>query len=92
MLTSFFHNPATRLVFGIVSLICIAQGLWYIAFVLALICLWIFPLYIEVLILGFIYDSLFGFMPKMGLASYSGTIFAVVLFIAALLASRFVRK
>jgi len=80
-----------RIILGLIALICVIQGLWYVAFPLCILCAWIFPAYYEVLLLGLIYDSLFGFVGG-GLKSYYGFVVAIILFFASEAVGRFVRK
>lgn len=62
----------------IVIAFCVIQGWWFIALPLAFGCAWRLSAYIELVIAGIAYDSLFGFVNGDGLWAYLGTITSVI--------------
>ena len=62
-----------RIAMDAAMLVCVFFGWWYIALPIGVIALFRFPLYVELVVAGFAYDSLFG----MGAASFAGTIVAL---------------
>ena len=70
----------TRIIIDLLLAVSVLQGWWFIALLLGIIGLWMFPYYIELIIAGIVYDSLFGMIPKMGWKEYIGTILSVVIF------------
>lgn len=85
-------SNTSRVIFFVLTIICVAQGFWYFALPIAIISAWLFPLYIEALILGLVYDSLFGLIQGGGMAAYMGLMAGAILFIVSEATSRFVRK
>ena len=73
-------------------LLAMMHGWWVVALPLALIGVWRFPYFVEIIIAGIIYDSLFGFVPEMGVIGYLGTIVSVGLFLLLILAKKVMRK
>ncbi len=69
----------------------IINGWWFLALPLSLICLWSFSYYIEAIVAGIAFDSLFGYMPGMGLIGYSGTVLAVAITIVVYFLKRMMR-
>ena len=64
----------------VLLVILVVFGAWYIALPLALICAWVFPVYAELVFLGFLHDALFGMGRGLGLAGYYGLITAASLY------------
>ncbi len=75
-----------RIIAGIALLISIFFGYWWITWILAIIFLFLFPVYYEIIICGIIYDSLYGIstIRFMGI-EYVFTIFSIILFLFSLL-------
>lgn len=69
---------AYRILLDIVIAFCVIQGWWFIALPLAFGCAWRLSAYIELVIAGIAYDSLFGFVNGDGLWAYLGTITSVI--------------
>jgi hypothetical protein len=75
-----------RIILDIVIAISVLYGWWFVILPVGLYCVWKFPGYIEILIAGIAYDSLFGFTREVGILGYMGTIVAalVILFVFTL--------
>lgn len=69
-----------RIIIDIVLFISIIKGWWFIAFPLIIFSVWLLPFFIESIIAGIVYDSLFGLISGLGIWSYTGTIFSVFTF------------
>lgn len=65
---------------------------WFVVLPLALIGAWGFPYFIEMIIAGIIYDSLFGFVPEMGVWGYIGAIVSIVFFVLMISLKKVVRR
>jgi hypothetical protein len=81
-----------RIALDILLAVSVANGWWFVAAPLGAIGALAFPYFSELVIAGVAYDSLFGFIPGMGLGQYAGTIVSVVLLISATLFRKVVRK
>lgn len=79
-----------RIIVGIVMLFLVANGWWTVALPIAIVAVWFFGNYIEILFLGISYDALFGFAGE-GLYSFIGTSVAFVAYISVRLARTLVR-
>lgn len=86
------RNILSRIILDILIAISLLNGWWFIALPLALIGSYSFSYFIEVVIAGIVYDSLFGFIPGMGLKGYAGTISAIVIVLILSLVKKVVRK
>ena len=82
----------SRIILDILILLAMMHGWSVVALPLALIGVWRFPYFVEIIIAGIIYDSLFGFVPEMGVIGYLGTIVSVGLFLLLILAKKVMRK
>ncbi|KND49889.1 MAG: hypothetical protein AB197_00050 [Parcubacteria bacterium C7867-002] len=67
-----------RLIIDIGIAYAVLNGWWFIVLPLSFVGIWIFPFFIEIVIAGLIYDSLFGFVPEMGLWGYVGTLVSIL--------------
>jgi len=81
-----------RIILDILIAICILQAWWFIALPLAIFGVWEFPYFIEIILAGIIYDSLFGFVSGMGVWGYVGTIVSIILFGVVILLRKMVRR
>jgi len=81
-----------RIITDLLLLISVVNGWWFIALPLSLMGAWNFPYFIEIILAGIAYDSLFGFVPEMGLWGYAGTIMAVIGSIVANVLKKIVRR
>jgi len=84
-------NLLTRIFIDLLIIITVLNGWWFFALPLALIGAWLFPYFVELIVAGIGYDSLFGFVPGMGAWGYAGTIVSIVLFAGIVGAKRWVR-
>ncbi len=86
----------TKTVYRIILDLCIIttviQGWWFFALPLALIGVWTFPFFIEIMCVGILYDALFNFGPEMGMWAYSGTVASVCIFIVVYFVKKVARK
>lgn len=73
-----------RIILDIVIAVSVLYGWWFVVVPLGLYCIWKFPGYIEILIAGVAYDSLFGFTQEVGILGYIGTITASLMIIFVL--------
>lgn len=73
-------NPTLRILIDICLVVLTILGYWYIALPVALIAAWVFHYYIELVILGFMHDAIFGLGRGLGLVGYIGTAISVVSF------------
>ncbi|MEK7646488.1 MAG: hypothetical protein AAB381_02230 [Patescibacteria group bacterium] len=69
-----------RIIFGLLLGVSVLNGWWLVALPLCALGVWFFPLYIECIIAGIVFDALFGLTPGIGLWAYVGTIGSVVVF------------
>jgi len=74
-------NTIKRLICDLLILISVMNGWWPIAIVVGLFGNWFFLYFIEIIIAGVIFDSLFGYNQYLGVVGYYGTIITVVIFI-----------
>jgi hypothetical protein len=85
------NSVILRIILDILIAISLLNGWWFLALPLALVGAWFFPYFIELIIAGIGYDSLFGFVSGMGIWGYMGTIVSVVLFAGISGVKRWVR-
>ena len=81
-----------RTLFDLLILLTVLHALWFIALPLTIFGSWRYQHFIEIILAGIIYDSLFGFVPEMGVAGYAGTIAGVVIFLLIMILKRVVRR
>ncbi len=72
-------------------MICLIQGLWFFVLILCLIGAWNYKYYIEMIISGLVYDSLFGQNAMKGLMTYIGLISATLLYIIVNVSKKIIR-
>lgn len=80
-----------RILLDIFLLFIILHGWWFIALPLGILGLWKFNQYWEIILLGFIYDSLFNFNSELGVLSYTGSILTVLLYLILILLKKISR-
>ncbi len=73
-------------------MVCVIQGWWIVALPVVFVSSWRFPLFIEILIAGVAYDSLFGFTAHSGLWGYVGTITSIAILGLTLFFKSILRK
>lgn len=81
-----------RIIVDILLLIAIINGWWIVAIILGAVANWFFLYFVELIIAGVIYDSLFGYSPAFGLAGYYATIMSLILFIVICSLKRVLRR
>ena len=86
------RRTVIRLVIDLLIAFFIINGWWFLALLLALYGLWKFQYFVECIIFGIAFDSLFGFMKDIHIYSYLGTIIGFVTFISVVLFKNMVRK
>ncbi len=86
------HTIPTRIIFDCIIAVSVLFGVWFVAWPVAVIAAWYFPLYAEILVAGIAYDALFGMSSGMGIWAYVGTLIAVVSFIAVNASKRILRR
>lgn len=87
-----FLKTPLRIAADILLIVALIQGWWLVALLVGLFGSWYFFFYIELVIAGLVYDSLFGMAPGMGVKGHLGIIIAVVIFFAARILKRVVRR
>lgn len=70
----------TRLIIDLLMFISVINGWWFVTFPLIIVGLWLFPFFIETILAGIVYDSLFGLVPETGIWAYIGTIVSIATF------------
>lgn len=75
-----------RIISGIIILGIIIWGYWWLTWSLAIIFLFLFPIYFEIIVFGIIYDALYGVaLPGFWNIDYIFTIVSIVLFLFSLI-------
>jgi hypothetical protein len=80
-----------RIIIDIVIFVCLVQGWWHFTLLLALIGIWNFGFYIEIILAGLIYDALYGSVAVKGLTGSIGLIVGAILFMVLTVIKRIVR-
>ncbi len=75
------NNFVLRIIFDLLLLVLIISGLWYIALIIGIVSVWRFSYFIELMIFGILFDSLFGYSQELGIYGYGGTVVSIILFI-----------
>jgi len=78
-------NPTLRILLDVAVVACILLGWWFIALPLAVLCAWMLPYYLEFVVEGLLYDSLYGAGRGLGLLGYLGIIISLILGIIIIL-------
>lgn len=68
-----------RITLDVIVFIAVIFGWWFVFIPLAIIGTWVFPRYAEIVIAGFLYDSLFGIGRSLGLFGYAFTIVTAII-------------
>jgi hypothetical protein len=68
-----------RIIVDILIAFCVLQGWWFFALPIAVIAAWFSPYFIEMIVAGIVYDSLYGSIPTQGIWDYVGTIASVAI-------------
>jgi len=80
----------TRLIFGIVLLISVINGWWFIIVPLGILGLWIFPYYVEFIVAGLGYDAIFG-LTEDSVSRFIGLIVTLVISLIVVFLKKFLR-
>ena len=80
-----------RITIDIAIFLCLVQAWWYFALLLALIGIWNFGFYIEIVIAGLIYDALYGSTTVKGWAGSIGLIVGAILFVVMTVMKKMIR-
>lgn len=70
-----------RIILDVILFVAVIKGWWFVALPVGIIGAWFFHLFLELIVAGIVYDSLFGMIPGTGLWRYAGEIVAVAAFI-----------
>ena len=76
----------------VVILFLVMNAWWFVALPLAILGAWFLAGFVELILLGLIFDALFGMTAALGILGYVGTIVAVVVFLMVSLVKRVVRR
>lgn len=71
-----------RIIIDIILVISVIHGLWIIIIPIGIAGLWIFPSFIEIILIGLVYDLLFSPIYSTDIRGYLGMICTIILFIA----------
>jgi len=85
------NSVALRIACDLILAICVIYGWWYVALPIGVCAVWFFPIYLEFILGGFVYDALFGMNGSFLLAGYAGLIVTVIAFALASLLRRKLR-
>ncbi len=78
-----------RIILGLLIFISILFGYWWLTWIMAILFLFYFPVYYEIIVWGIIYDSLYGLqIPEFWNIKYIFTIFSILIFIFSLFIKR----
>ena len=80
-----------RIIIDIAIFLCLVQAWWYFALLLAIIGIWNFGFYVEIILAGLVYDALYGSMAVKGFAGSVGLIVGAILFVVLTVIKRMVR-
>ena len=83
---------AFRIFVDIAIGISVIFGWWFLAIPLSAVGAWAFSYFLEAIAFGFIFDLLFGAVPGMGLAAYSGTIATIIILVIVVGSRKVLRK
>lgn len=81
-----------RIILDILIVISVINAWWFVALPLAVLGMWKSLYFIEIIIAGIAYDSLFGFVSAMGVWGYVGTMTSIVVFGVIIIFKKIVRK
>lgn len=81
-----------RTTIDVLIAVSVLEGWWFIALPLSAIGVWFFDSFVEIIVAGLAYDSLFGFVYGSGVIAYLGTIISVVAFVSLSFVKSRVRK
>ena len=67
-----------RIILDVLIAVSLLNGWWFFALLLSIAGCYFFSYFVEGIVAGVIYDSLFGFVAGMGVRAFAGTIIMVV--------------
>ena len=68
----------SRIIINLILCVSVLNGWWFVAVPLGLIGAYVYSYFVEIIIAGIAYDSLFGLVPGMGIRAYMGIIISGV--------------
>ena len=68
-----------RILIDILLMVSVIHGWWFFVVPLGLIGAYLFLYFVEIIIAGVVYDSLFGLIPEMGIKGHAGIITVVII-------------
>lgn len=80
-----------RIIFALAILACLVQGWWYAALIIAILAAWNHKMYVELIIGGLIYDSMYGPVSMNNLTTHIGLTMCAVLFVLIGIMKRVIR-
>ncbi len=86
------NKTSIRITADIILAVSVVNGWWFVIVPIGIIGAWNYLFFIEILLVGIIYDSLFGFVPSMGIWGYVGSIISVVILIGVLCSKKVLRR
>lgn len=81
-----------RIILDLIIILLVFNALWFFALPLSLLGAWFLPNFIEIIIAGIAYDSLFGMGNEMGVYGYVGTIVSILILIVVWVMKKVVRE
>lgn len=85
-------NISARIIGDIVLFILTIFGFWYIVIVGTIYLSFVQKRYIEIVLFGIVYDSLFRMIPGEGYHGYWGTILSTTIFLLIVFIKKLIRK
>jgi hypothetical protein len=67
-----------RLLLDLAIFLSVLFGLWFVVLPLGVIAAWYYSFFLEFILAGIVYDSLFGMVRGMGAWGYVGTIVSII--------------
>ena len=82
-----------RIICDLLIAIAVINGWWFVAISIGILSVWIFPYFIEIVIAGFFYDSLFGYNSStLDIAGYYGTISTLIIIVVSMTLKSVLRR
>lgn len=85
-------NIFIRIILDLIIFFAVLHGWWVVVVPLGLIGTWKYTWFVELIIAGIAYDSLFGLVPEMGFFGYAGIICSSIIFILVFSIKRVLRR
>ncbi len=80
-----------RIILYLAIIFTVINGWWFMALPLLLFGVWRFEFRVEIILVGIVYDALFGMVRGMGLWGYAGTLTAIGILTMIAILKRVVR-